>query len=249
MPKTSGLGDNLYVGGVDLSGDIGSIGSVAGGNSPLDVTAIDKSAMERLGGKRDGNLEFTAFFNPDAGQAHPVLSALPTADVIVCYFRGTTLGGAAACMVGKQLGYDPTRNEDGSLTFKVQAQANGFGLEWGTQLTPGKRTDAAATNGPGVDLAAGTNFGMQGYLHVFAFTGVDVTVKVQHSNDNGSVDPYVDIPGSQFAQITTGPQAVRSSQFGLTNKRWLRVVTTTIGGFTNLVFAVVAVRNFVSTVF
>ncbi len=247
MPKSSGLGDNLYVGGFDLSGDIGSIASIGGGNKPLELTGIDKSAYERAGGVRDGQLEFSAFFNPDPAQAHPVLSALPTADVIVSYFRGTTLGNGAASMVGKQIGYDGSRNEDGSLTFKVQAQANGFGLEWGTQLTAGKRTDGSATNGTGVDFAASSAFGLQAYLQVFAFAGTSVTVKLQHSNDNGGGDAYADLAGGAFTAVTAAPASQRIANITNPVKQWLRVVTT--GTFSNAVFVVMVARNLTATVF
>jgi len=241
------LGDNLYVGGFDLSGDIGSIASIGGGNKPLELTGIDKSAYERAGGVRDGQLEFAAFFNPDTAQAHPVLSALPTADQIVSYFRGTTLGNGAASLVGKQIGYDGSRNEDGSLTFKVQAQANGFGLEWGTQLTPGKRTDSSATNGTGVDFTASSAFGLQAYLQVVAFAGTSVTVKLQHSNDNGGGDPYADLAGGAFTAVTAAPASQRIANTTNPVKQWLRVVTT--GTFSNAVFVVMVARNLTATVF
>jgi hypothetical protein len=74
--KQTGLGDNCYISGYNLSGDVGSLGRIGGGPALLDVTGIDKSAFERLGGLRDGGVDFSAFFNPAAGQAHPVLSAL-----------------------------------------------------------------------------------------------------------------------------------------------------------------------------
>src|SRR6266545_6925038 len=115
MAKQSGLSDNLYVDGYDLSGDIGAVDSIAGGPAALDVTAIDKSGHERLGGQRDGSLEFTSFFDDAALAEHAALKGLPTTDRVVSYFRGTLLGGQAACLVGKQINYDPSRNEDGSL--------------------------------------------------------------------------------------------------------------------------------------
>lgn len=152
MAKTSGLGDNLYIHGYDLSGDINSLGTISGGNSPLEVTGIDKSAFERIGGRRDGNIEFTAYFNDATGRAHPRLSTLPSTDVHLYYARGTTLGNPAACMIGKQVNYDGTRGDDGDFKFAVQAQANGFGLEWGKQLTAGKRTDTGAASGTAVEF-------------------------------------------------------------------------------------------------
>jgi hypothetical protein len=152
VAKSSGLGDAFYLSGYDLSTDIGSLGSISGGPALLDVTSIDKSAYERIGGLRNGNLEFMAFFDTAAGKAHPRLSTLPTTDVIATYARGTTLGNDAACMVAKQINYDGTRAADGMFTFAVQAQSNAYGIEWGTQLTAGLRTDTAATNGTAVAL-------------------------------------------------------------------------------------------------
>jgi hypothetical protein len=248
MPKQSGLGDNLYVAGFDLSGDISAIGSASGGNQPLDVTGIDKSGYERLGGVRDGSLEVTSFFNPSPAQEHAVFSVLPTADQVVSYFRGTTLGNPAACLVGKQINYDGTRNEDGSLTFKVSAQANGFGLEWGRMLTAGKRTDGGATNGTGVDDGASSAFGLQAYLQAFSFAGTSATAKLQHSNDDGGGDPYADVTGGGFVAVTAAPTSQRIATSGvLTVKRWVRVVTT--GTFSNFVFAVVVARNPVAVAF
>jgi hypothetical protein len=152
VAKSSGLGDNFYLSGYDLSTDIGSLSSISGGPALLDVTSIDKSAYERIGGLRNGNLEFMAFFDTAAGKAHPRLSTLPTTDVIATYARGTTLGNDAACMVAKQINYDGTRAADGMFTFAVQAQSNAYGIEWGQQLTAGLRTDTAATNGTGAAL-------------------------------------------------------------------------------------------------
>lgn len=148
MSKSSGLGDAFWVGGYDISNDTQSLKT----GSPLktlDTTGIDKSAHERLGGKRDGSLQSVQFFNKTG--AHVPLSALPRADTIATYGRGTTLGAPAMCVNAKQIGYDPNRGADGSLTLAVSLQANGYGSEWGVQLTAGKRTDAAPTNGASVD--------------------------------------------------------------------------------------------------
>jgi hypothetical protein len=250
VAKQSGLGDNFFFAGYDLSGDVGSLSRIGGGPALLEVTGINKSGIERIGGLRDGGIEFTAFFNDAAGQAHPVLSALPTTDRIATYCRGTTLGNPAACMVAKQINYDPTRNADGSLTETIQTLANGYGLEWGEQHTAGKRTDTAATNGTGVDGAAATNFGLQAYVQVLSFAGTDATIKLQESSDNGAGDAWADVTGGGFTAITTAPSAERiATATNLAVERYLRVVTTTSAGFTSLVFAVVVVRNATTPVF
>ena len=241
MGKQGGLGDRLLVAGYDLSGDIGSLGRIGGGPAPLEVTGIDKSAMERIGGLRDGAIEFSAWFNPATGRAHPRLSPLPVADRALSYLRGTALGGHAACLIGKQINYDGSRGDDGSFTLEVQALANGFGLEWGVQHTAGVRADTAATNGASVDGGAATEFGLQAYLQVTAFTGTSFTVKLQQSADDGDADAWADVPGGAFT-VATGVTSQRiATASDQAVEQYLRVVTT--GTFSAASFSVVVVRN------
>lgn len=242
MTKSTGLGDNLYIAGYDLSGDTASLGTIGGGPGALEVTGIDKSGTERLGGKIDGRIQLTSWFNDAAGQAHPVWSALPTTDVIACYLRGTTVGNAAAGIVAKQANYDPARAADGSIQFDVAMLANGFGIEWGRNLTAGKATETGAASGTAVDYGADQDLGMRAYLQVFTFTGTDATIAVQDSA-NGSTG-WADVGSGVFAQVTTAPTSERIATGATENvKRYLRYNVTTTGGFSNLVFAVVAAQN------
>lgn len=229
------------MGGYDLSGDTGSLSKISGSVAVLDVTGINKLAFERIGGLRDGQITYTTFFNTASGQEHAVLSALPTADQHCMYLHRTTLGTPGACMVAKQLDYNPTRATGGMLTFAITADANGYGLEWGNSLTAGLRTDTAATNGTSIDGLASSAFGLQAYLQVTAFTGTDVTVTVQDSADNAS---FANVTGASFAATTAAHTTQRiATSNAATVRRYLRAVTTTSGGFTSATFAVVVVRN------
>lgn len=245
MTKQSGLGDNLYVGGYDLSGDIQSLGNINGGPAALDFTTIDKSAFVRLGGKRDGAFGMTTFFDDQAGQAHPVLGALPRTDTILTYARGTTLGNSAACVNAKQANYDGNRADDGMFTFSVDALSNAYGIEWGVQLTAGLRTDGSATSpATGVDTAASASFGGQAYLQVTAFTGTSVTVKIQDSADNSS---FADISPSLVFTAATAIGTQRVSVVNTTTiRRYVRAITS--GTFTVATFSVVLVKNEVAGV-
>lgn len=246
--KSSGLGDNLYIAGFDASGDIQQLGSISGGPALLNFTGINKSAYERQGGLRSGQIEMTTFFNhvAVAGGLHEKLAALPRTDVLLTYCRGTTLGDPAASLVGKQVNYDPSRADDGMLTFAVSAQSNSYGIEWGRQLTAGVRTDSAATNGTGIDTTASASFGGQAYLQVFSFTGTDATVKIQDSADNVS---FADVAGFSFTQVTAGPTSERIALGNTaTLRRYLRAATVTTGGFTSLAFAVNLIKNDVAGV-
>jgi hypothetical protein len=239
------MGDALYVAGYDLSGDIGSLGAIGGGPAVQDVTGIDKSAFERLGLVRDGRLEFVSFFNPATDRAHPRLKLLPTTDVLISYLRGTALGGQAASIAAKQANYDPNRGNDGSLTFAVQALANGYGLDWGRTLTAGKRTDSTATNGASVDHTdVTTAFGWQAFLHVFAFTGTSVTVTIQDSADDAA---WANLTGGAFTAASGITSQRLEGGRTATVRRYLRAITS--GTFSNAVFAVVFTRNLTAVAF
>jgi hypothetical protein len=251
MGKQTGLGAGFWLDGYDLSGDIGSLSRINSARNVNEVTGIDVSAFERVHSHRDGGMEFNAWMNKASGQAMPVLKTVPSTDRIASYLhRKSTIGAPAAACVGKQISYDPTRDTDASLSWTVTVESNGYGVEWGQLLTAGKRTDTSATNGAAVDMeGAATSFGLQAYLHVFSFTGTDATVKLQ-MDDNSGFTSATDVTGGAFTQITSGPQAQRiQTGRALAVERYLRVVTTTSGGFSNLVFGVIVVRNTVSTNF
>ena len=234
--KQSGLGDNFYIGGYDLSGDIASLDQVSTTMAPLNTTAINKLANERIPGRRDASLQFTSYFNKAAGQEHAILSTLPKADTIASYFRGTTLLNPTFCINGKEINYDPTRDASGNLTFKVEVQANSYAGEWGVQLTPGLRTDTSATVGSFTsDTGAASTNGAQAYLQLVAFTGTSVDVTITHATTSGgSYSTVIDFG----AQTAVG--AFRGTAAGTVNQ-FLKVVTA--GTFTNAVFAVSWIRN------
>lgn len=241
MAKTSGLGDQLYIGAVNVSGDIGSLGRIGGGLAgTFNVTGIDKSAYERVGGKRDGSMEFSSWYNSSGVTtigAHAAVKSLPTADILVSYFRGSAIGNPAASCNAKQVDYSEKRGEDGALSFDVSAQADAFGLEWGNMLTAGIRSDTTATNGTGFDWGAATTFGFQAYLHVFSFTGTSVTITLQDSPDNVT---YTAITGGAFASVSApGVQRIAASPASIA--RWTRVITA--GTLSQCSFAVSFVRN------
>lgn len=243
MGKQSGIGARFLVGGSDVSGDISAIDSINGGIALLDDTDITQAAHSRLGGLRDGSISFSSFF--DAASAHPVLGALPRADTIMsALVPPMAIGSPAACLNARQLNYDPSRGADGALMAKVDGQGDGFALEWGLALTPGPRTDTAATAGTHLDNGASTAFGGQAYLQVAAFAGTDVEIHVEHSADDVTYTSLM-----TFTEVTAGPLAQRLAVSNTTTvDRYVKAVTTTTGGFTSVTFAIIFMRNLVAGV-
>jgi hypothetical protein len=240
LAKTTGLGDDALIAGYHIGGDIMDL-VVRGGLALLEVTDITQSAKSRLGGLRDGGIDFTSYHDPAAGQSHAAFSSLPRSDVIATYLRGQAIGNPSACCVARQLNYDPTRAADGQLTFKIAGDGDGFGLEWGEQLTAGVRTDTTATNGTSQNDGAGTANGAQAYLQAVALTGSTVTVTIQHAPDNSTWTTLV-----AFAAVTSAPAAQRVTVAGSV-QQYLRAITT--GTFTSFAFQVTLVRNKLAVVF
>lgn len=248
MAKMTGLGLNVYAAGVNISGDVGSIQKISGGPKPGMLTGVDKLAIERMGLYRDGAISVSTWFNKAAAGTFQTLKTLPTVDVIACVGIGTTLGDEGVGIVAKQANYDLQRDKDGNLTLPADFLSNGYGIEWGSQLTAGIRSDTTATNGASFDLGSASPgaFGAQFYLQAFSFTGTSCTVKIQESSDNAVGDPFADVVGGGFTAVTAiGAQRIATAAINV--ERYLRVVTT--GTFSQCSFAVLAIRNATSVVF
>lgn len=237
MAKKAGLGQGFFIGGKDISGDVSSLDNVSSSRETLEVTGIDKSAIERVAGRGTGEMTFTTFFNDAANQQHAALKAVARTDVVACYFQSSTLGETAAGMVAKQMSYDTTRGSDGSITNYVQLSANSNVLEWGNTVTAGKITHSSAGSSTGA-VTSSSAAGGAAYIQIFSLDSGTPTFVLQDSSDttNGT-------DGSWATLITFATQAVgaeRKTVSGTVNKG-LRLTTT--GSFSNAVVAVMLRRG------
>ncbi len=181
MAKGSGLAQGFWAGGYDLGGDVGSVQRCACPRSQLEVTGINQSAIHRVNGPADGLIEFNTWFNDAAGQEHAGLKGLPTADVLVLYANRSTRGASAAALTAKQVNYDWSRGQDGSLQGTILAQGQGFALEWGEMVTPGTVVQVAAAAETGIVSAISSN-GAVGYGQVMA-QSLNGSLTIEHSSD------------------------------------------------------------------
>lgn len=251
MAKESGIGDQLYVAQFDLTGDVGSVGTLSVRRALLDVPGLNDTAASRILGQVDGEISFNSWWNTVAGASHLALSTQLTTDRVASYLHGSTAGNASASIIGKQINYDQTRGQDGSLASNVQVLANGFPLEWGVMLTTGKQTFASAAVGSDVDDLAGaptsTAFGAAAYVHAMSLATGTATIAVQ---DAATLPTYTDVTGLVFPNYVSGGGAYLGSRLqtatGATIRRYLRVNVT--GSFTNLVAVVTVVRYLISTI-
>ncbi len=244
MAKSTGLGGQFYVGGYDLSNDIGQLDNLTLERNLIEVTGIDRSAVERLPGLYTSSIGFTGFFNDDVLKEHVALSALPTVDTQIQYHHTSTLGARACAMVARQVNYAWTRGADGALGIQSEAQSNDDFLNWGQSLTSGQENDGSGTSGTGVNMlehtATDTVFGMVAYIQVFTFTGTSVTLTIEESNDDASGDAYAAVTGGAFAAASGITHERIQTSLSQTVEDWLRLVSS--GTFTDATFSCVAKR-------
>ena len=243
MAKRGGLAQEFYIGGYDLSGDVGSIERCAAPRAVQEIGGINNSAVERLMLRADGIMEWRTWFNDAALQAHAGLSGLPTGERIVTWILvGNTRGGVACTLNARQINYDPTGAADGSLSLAVKAlgtspatlgtgEANptpSGSTEWGYVITAGEENQTSAgslTGYQNTDSAVALVM----YAHLTNFTGTSITVTVQESSDNGSSDAWTTI-GTIITAATAAPASGRETDSS-TIEDYLRVTTT--GTFSN----------------
>ena len=234
MAKEAGMGDNFYIGGYDLSSDVAALNTIACRRAALDVTAIDKSAHERISGLLDAEISFNTWFDTATDLEHAALSTLPTTDRSCLYFHGSTVGNSSFGLIGKQINYDWSRGQDGSLSGTVQVLTNGTAGDWGDMLTTGKQTFTGAANGTSIDYTAvSTAFGAVAYLQVFSFAGTSATFAVQDSADNAA---FAAITGLTFTAATGRTDQRLATAVGATIRRYVRISVT--GTFSSCVAAV-----------
>lgn len=236
MAKQSGLGMRLYLHGYDLSGDVGSIGTMRSSVTPLDVTGLDKSAVERIHGIRDGEITFNVFFNTATDAEHDALSSLPTTNVLAMVLTSTTAGQPVFCLTAKQVNYDWTRNQDGSFTGTVQLlAAAGVPLEYGLLLAP-MTTHASADDETGIDFGAQTTAGAIGFLQHFSGGTGTIEYDLEDSSDSttGADGSWANL--GAFTDVATPyAQTAQRIEISGTVERWVRASTN--GTFTDAVFA------------
>lgn len=234
MAKKSGIDQRLYVGGYDLSGDVGAINSCDIIREPIDVTAINVTSRERIQALADGMIDFGSFFNDANDRAHEALSGVPSANEIVLWALGSAIGDVGFAFEAVRVQrYNPQRARTGALDINTRSEAEGVPVEDVVMLTAADDTHASATSNASVDQAASSAVGAVGYCIVLSIGSGTPTFIMQDSANDSTFATLISF-GAQATQT-----AARSTVTGTVN-RYVRATTT--GTFTNAQF-VMAMRR------
>lgn len=143
MTVRAALAAGFFVGSADLSGDIGSMGSITTSQALQDTSPLNLSGTRRLTLRSDGEMSYSSFWNAAAGAAVPILRDLTT-ETLCTYIDSSTLGGWGATLTGLKVNFNTALGQDGSIAATGQVTGSaGRPVEWGRLLTIGKQTFAS----------------------------------------------------------------------------------------------------------
>jgi len=138
MAKQTGLGDYLAVddsGGSlrDISNDITGGYGVNMTQALIDVTGLDKSAIERLTGTSDGDVTLTGTFNAASNKSHDVFKVRTGTRTFDLRVGGNTSTNPSCTMEMVVANYNLSRDAStGAMVWSVTLNlANGTVPAWG----------------------------------------------------------------------------------------------------------------------
>jgi hypothetical protein len=232
MAFVHGKGAATLFGGTDLSAFLNNYDAAATSDT-AEVTVFGNGSKAYIGGLKDATVSLSGFFDGSAGAVDEVLSAA------LANVRVLTLGPAGFGAIGNrvQIGnvistsYSINAPVADAVNISAEAQVTG-GLLSGIVLADlVARTAAGQTTAN--DNAASTANGAVATLHLVAFTGTDITIKIEGSADNNTWADLI-----TFAQLTAEGAELKAATG--TIPRYLRVDAA--GTFTTATFAVALAR-------
>jgi hypothetical protein len=237
MAKTTAFQMGAYVAGYDLSGDIGAVNSIATPVQMFEVPNLDKLAMERLQGRKDGSFDFQNWFNDATSQEHTMASALALTDIMVMLAMGAAVGAAAYFGTFKHVDYPTTMNADGSVQGQITGvgsayggtAVNAFPPEWGVMLTALSDNFSSSSSSSSKDDGASTSAGIRAMIQPISLSSGTPTVVIEDSTNDST---WVTLVSFGTVAVAT-PELVMTSG---TINRYMRITTT--GTFSNLKIAV-----------
>lgn len=232
MAFVHGKGAAVLVDEYDLSAFLNSYDGAATADT-AEVTTFGNGAKAYVGGLKDATISLSGFFDGSTGAVDEVLQAAlgGSALITLCPAGAGTIGNRCSLADCISTSYSVSAPVGDAVTVSAEAQVSGGMLPGVVLASLVART--ATGNTSSVDNGASTANGAKAFLHVTAFTGTNVTVKVQESADNSTWADCI-----TFAQATgvTSEAATAAS----TIDRYLRVNIS--GTFTSVTFAVAIAR-------
>lgn len=220
----------VFVGGVDLSGDVRTFSSLDDTFTEAATWGLSDSVYNYLssGERMVGIQGYQALLNDTAVTgAHTVLSAGGSTHLVTVLFGGggePAVPDPAYLLPAVNLAVTISINEKmATLTGDMMASSgDSAGAPWGVTLANGALT--ATTEGASHDNAAATTGGWQASLHITVSSGGEWEYKIQHSTNDSDWD--------DLATFTLDGSVINSEHLsGATEAyRYVRLLATRTSG-------------------
>jgi len=232
MAFIHGKGASVLVGAYDLSAFLNNVDTAATADT-AEVSTFGDASKAYIPGLKDATLSLSGFFDGAASAVDEVLqAAIGGSRVITVVPAGSSvIGNRAQLGQAIETSYNVTAPVADAVTISAEAQVSN-GLLGGILLADLVARTVAGTTAAN-DNTSSTANGATATLHCTAFTGTDITIKVQHSADNIAWADLI-----TFTQLTAEGSELKSAT-GTVN-RYLRVDAS--GTFTTATFAVAIAR-------
>jgi hypothetical protein len=237
MTFFQGRDQRLLYGAYDLS-SYAKDSNVDDNIAMLDKTTLGQNAMVYQAGLESGQVTFNGFVdNAVAGSRTVLLAAKQLAgnQPVTTFPNGYgTNGNPADILLSRFASFKEGGSVADLVNLAITIQADG-GIDANGVVLHLLQAETAATNTTAVDNLALSSNGGVGNLHVTAFSGTDITIKIQHA----AVSTYADLVS--FTQNTAIGSEQKVVAAGTTVNRNLRVLWT--GTFVSCTFVVSFARR------
>lgn len=240
MAVSHGRAATIFANGFNLSTYLNTV-TLTGTADSAETSTFGTTSKSYIPGLLDGTLSLGGFYdgatNADVDIINAALGNTTFADV-THFPQGDTFGndGWGFSAFSTSLAMDTNLGGAAAISADLQSSV-GAELLYSLHALGAETT---ATNSISVDNTASSATGGVGYLHVTAFTGTDLTIKVQHSTDDAI---WVDLLTFTAVAAANAHQRVRTAALTTTVNRYTRSIWATSGGFTTCTFVVGFGRN------
>lgn len=224
----------FYYGGVDLSGDAMTFGSLLNGYTPLDFTGWTETMRYSLADqvRMVGIAGFQAFLNDATGGAFTELSVPSKAPASMLFGSeaAPTYADPAYTLYtgqeGANVSFDSKRGVIVGDFYQDTANLGAANNPWGIVLYP-KTTISVTTTGTSVDTGK-THIGYTSALHVFSTSSGNYEFKVQHSTNGAWAGEEATLFIFSLSGSTISSEIATSASTSI--NQYIRLVATKTAG-------------------
>ena len=238
MATSHGKSATIFANGFNLSTFLNSV-TVTGTADSAETSTFGTTSKSYIPGLLDGTMSLAGFYDGATNADIDILNnALgnATASIVTHFPQGDTFGndGWGFSAFDTSLAIDTNLGGAAAIGSDLQSSV-GAELLYSLHALG---AETAASNSISVDNAASSALGGVGYLHVTAFSGTNIVIKVQHSTDDSA---WVDLITFTTVTAVNAKERVRTAALTTTVNRYTRTIWT--GTFTSVTFVVGFGRN------